>query len=77
MANLDLFVETFIGQIGNPDCSYLTGIILGQAMTFRFIIYLALIYIAFKAVDGLVLEPLLQWIKSEIKSRFKRKRKRR
>ena len=66
MTNTTLFVEQFTGQIFNPDCSYLTGMMIGSTMTIRYIMLFALIYFGFKLVDKLAYEPLLCWIKDKL-----------
>lgn len=57
-------------QLVNPDCSYLTGMLIGQLMTVRLIIFILVVYLLLRIVDKLALTPLLEWIKNKV---FKRK----
>ena len=51
----------------NPDCSFFVGVFTGQFVAFRYIVFLAVLYVVFKVVDKLALEPILEWIKKKIK----------
>lgn len=64
--NMSLMVNTFLGQVANPECSYLTGMIIGAAGVSRITITFFLVLIIYKAIDKLAIEPFLSWIKSRI-----------
>ncbi len=73
MANMTGMVDAFLGQIANPDCSYLTGMMMGSAGMSRIIISFFLILLAFRILDKLAIEPLLSWIKDKIYKKKTRK----
>jgi len=64
--NTTAFTDKLLGQLMNPDCSYLTGALGGQLYLEKLLLYAAVIYIILKVVDKLGLEPLLFWIKNKI-----------
>lgn len=65
--NSTLFITEVVNQFLNPECSYLSGWILGSLNTLSFCVYLACLYILMKLVDKLILEPIIQYIKNKFK----------
>lgn len=69
MTNMTIFVDTFLGQVANPECSYLTGMMIGAGGVSKITLSFFGILIVYKIVDKLTLEPLLRWIKEKIYSK--------
>lgn len=58
--------ETLMTAINNPECSILTGMWIGAAITLKFTVALAVLQLVFKAMEKLALEPLIAWAKKKI-----------
>jgi hypothetical protein len=71
--SLGNFTTNFLAQVDNPACSYLVGGMIGQIWLIRFYIIAMVIMLAFKVIEKLALDPLIEAIKNWIKKRRKRK----
>lgn len=60
------FATTFVSQLNNPDCSMMTGMVMGQWTTLKFLLLIAFVYMVFKVCDNVIIEPLLLKIKTAI-----------
>ncbi len=66
MTNMTMMFDTFLGQIANPECSYLTGMMVGAAGVSKIVLSFFVIMIVYKTIDKLTIEPFLSWIKNKI-----------
>ena len=66
MTNATIFADALLTQITNPDCSYLTGMVIGGVMIVRVLIIIYLLYLATRIIDKLALNPFLDWLKKKI-----------
>ena len=60
------FADTLIKGLNNPDCSFFVGTFIGQIITFKLIFFLIGVYLVFKVVEKLVLDPILAWLKKKV-----------
>lgn len=60
----------------NPDCAFFTGAFMGQWLAVKYLVIIWLIYVVFKFIDKLAVEPLMSWIEKKILSLTKRRRRR-
>ena len=65
MAGLGNVTDAFLMQLDNPDCSYLTGVVLGSGLTYYLIFRLLVIYLGFVLIDK-GLRTLYHYIKTKI-----------
>ena len=72
MNNLTGMSDVLISQINNPDCSYLTGMMMGGGKTSTVVLSFLLMLLAFRFVDKLAIGPLLSWCKDKIYNRGKK-----
>ena len=56
-----------VNGMNNPDCSFFVGATFGQWLAIKYIMILVLLYFILKIIDKLALEPLIKWIKDEIR----------
>ena len=61
------FVEMFSQQLNSPECSVLSGAIIGMTFTVKLVFYMVISYFIIKAVDKLAFEPFIDWVKSKLK----------
>jgi len=61
----------------NPDCSFFTGAFFGQWLAVKYLALIWLIYVVFKGIDKLAVEPGLEKLKKKIAQWTKRRRSRR
>lgn len=66
MTNLTNFSDIIVNGLNNPDCSFYTGAWLGGYVVIKFLGLLLLFTIVFKAIDHLIYNPFLLWLKNKI-----------
>ncbi len=64
-----VFTDIMMEQMNNPQCSFLSGMVTGQIFTVKYLIAIFGLYIAFKLVQNLALDPLITWIKKKWEAR--------
>ena len=64
--NLTIMTDKLLGQIANPDCSYLVGALGGEYYILRLLGILIGSYIVLKIIDKLAFGPFIDWVKSRI-----------
>ena len=57
------FAELFAQQLNSPECSVLSGAIIGMTFTVKLIFYMTISYFIIKSIDKLAFEPFIDWIK--------------
>jgi hypothetical protein len=67
------FTEIFLQRLGAPECSMLSGALMGLMMGARLMMYLVTIYFIIKVADKLAFDPLLEWIKAKFPKLYKQK----
>ena len=60
-------VDTINMGLNNPDCAFFVGNYMGQLFTIHSMLILLSIYLGFKFLDKLAVEPLIKYIKTKIK----------
>ena len=63
------FADIMITQLNNPECSFLSGALIGNMFMFRFFIAIFVFYIVYKALDKLAITPLFDWLKDKLYKR--------
>ena len=61
--------EIITTGMNNPECSFFVGTFMGQIVSFKYVLFVAFVYLGTKIVDKLCLEPLISKIKNKIKNR--------
>lgn len=54
-------------QLNNPDCSILSGLLLGNAIAFKNIFFLLFMWFILKILDNFIMKPFIRWIKTKTK----------
>ncbi len=60
------FGEIMISQLNNPECSFLSGVVVGNLFLLRFLLALFVFFILYKALDKLAVTPFIGWLKNKI-----------
>lgn len=55
--------------MNNPDCSFFVGQMVGQSLTIKSLLLIALIGFLYKAIDKLAWSPVLDYIKKRLYKR--------
>ncbi len=68
--------EIIIAGMNNPDCSFFTGAFVGQWLAVKYLIIIWLIYVVFKFIDKLAIEPLTEYVQKRIQQHMKKRGRR-
>lgn len=55
-----------LNGLNNPDCAFYTGAFVGSFLVLKWLLFLLIFAIIFKALDRLAFDPFLNWVKSKI-----------
>lgn len=66
------FADNLLSQMNDPNCSMLSGMMIGQLNTLKISWFIISSYFIFKLIDVLAFEPIMTWIKNKV---FKKKHK--
>ena len=73
MMSIENMTNTWLSQMGDPACSMLAGAMMGQLMTYRYVIFL-LLFGALITIISKVVSDIYNWIKIGIIKYFQQKR---
>lgn len=65
------FAEILVEQLNNPQCSMLSGVVLGEFFIVRWLFYLFIAIMIFQLINKLAWLPFIEWLEKKI---YKKKR---